>query len=624
MCGISGFTTVAGVDSERVIAAQLRSLAHRGPDAEGAYRGAGAVIAQNRLAVIDLDGGNPPITNEDGTAGVVCNGEIYNFRALQAELTERGHRLRTRCDTEVIVHLAEEGDAVQLARRLDGMFAFAVWDERARRLVLGCDRLGKKPLYYYSDGPLIVFGSEIKAVLAHPRVPRRLDERAIPAYLAFGYVPTPETFYEGIRRLPPGCVLTITNSEPARVQRYWDPAPAKDSGAAPPRSLGEAAAAVRELLSAAVARRLVADVPIGALLSGGVDSSAVVGVMASLLDRPVETFTIGFEDSAGFDERPYARAVAERFKTNHHEFVVAPDAAGLLERLVWHHDQPFGDSSAIPTFLLCELARAHVPVALGGDGGDELFGGYERFAAGLAVGPYLRIPRPLRRSALTALRTLPPSALGGRGRSALRFAAGAERGLPDAYLAWVSLISAENRRALLPRWDDWAGDAYRQAWSSTAQRPLLERMLALNRDTYLPDDLLVKADRTSMAHALELRSPLLDLDLLRYAESLPPKFKIRGPVLKRVLKAAVADLLPPELLRRRKHGFGVPLDRWFRGELRGYLRGRLLAPGARVRQHLVPAAIERIASEHDSGARNHGHALWTLLTLEAFLRREGW
>ena len=393
MCGICGVAAADLGDVEPVVAAQLSCLHHRGPDARGSFRGTRAIVGQNRLAVIDLVTGDPPITNEDRGVVAVLNGEIYNFQALRDELVRRGHEFRSEGDTEVIAHLAEELAPVDLARRLDGMFAFGVWLEGRGRLVLGRDRVGKKPLFYWYSSGRFVFGSEIKAILADPAVPRRLDEGAIPAYLTFGYVPTPRTFFEGVRSLPPGHVLTLEADGEPLVERYWEPPVSGLDGTEQlDVGLGTAAHEIRARVEEAVRRRLISDVPLGAFLSGGLDSSTIVGIMARQLDQPVQTFTIGFEGRDGFDERPYARLIAKRHRTDHHEFVVRPEAVDLVERLVFHHDQPFGDSSAIPTFLLSEVTARHVTVALSGDGGDELFAGYERFAAGLAARRYSRAP----------------------------------------------------------------------------------------------------------------------------------------------------------------------------------------------------------------------------------------
>jgi len=626
MCGICGAVAPETGELARVMASQLDSLHHRGPDARGNFSAEGALIGQNRLAIIDLVTGDPPITNEDRSVAAVLNGEIYNFRHLREELQREGHELRSQGDTEVIAHLAETLEPAELARRLDGMFAFAVWDERRRRLVLGRDRVGKKPLYYWCASGTLVFGSEIKAVLRHPAVPRSLDPGAIPAYLTFGYVPTPRTFFDGVLSLPPGHVMTFEPGGEPRIERYWEPPVAGLNGSARlDLPMSDAASGVRARLEDAVRRRLVSDVPLGAFLSGGIDSSTVVGIMAGQVDRPVQTFTIGFDDRDGYDERPYARLAAERHRTDHHEFVVHPDAVDLVERLVWHHDQPFGDSSAVPTFLLSEVTRGHVTVALSGDGGDELFAGYERFAAGLAARRYAALPGPVRRALGGGIGLVPPSALRGRAASLQRFARVAELGLPDGYRRWISYIGDPERDALLDGGrDDWALDDYREIWARSAGAHPLDRLLDLNLRTYLLDDLLVKADRMSMAHGLEVRSPFLDTALIDFAFRLPPRLKARGLSLKRVLKAAVADLVPAEILGRPKKGFGVPLNRWFREDLRSYVAGTLGAPDARVKAALVGESVDRLLNEHWSGARNHGQPLWTLLTLEVFLRREGW
>ncbi|MDQ4071216.1 MAG: asparagine synthase (glutamine-hydrolyzing) [Actinomycetota bacterium] len=624
MCGIAGVLDPS--DARRAdVEAQLRCLDHRGPDSWGIYGAGPALIGQTRLAIIDLVTGDPPITNEDGAVGVALNGEIYNYAALGEDLRREGHKLATECDTEVIAHLAEDLEPVELARRLEGMFAFAVWDSRRQRLVLGRDRMGKKPLYYWTDGRRLAFGSEIKAVLAHPLVPRELDQEAVPAYLTFGYVPTPRSFFVGIESVPPGHVLTVDLNGNVRLDRYWEPQVPGVGGVTPlDISLDEAAGEVRRLLTAAVERRLVSDVPLGAFLSGGIDSSAVVGAMATVSPRPVRTFTIGFEDKEGFDERPYARMVAERFATDHVEFVVQPDAINLVERLVWHHDQPFGDSSAIPTFLLSELTRRHVTVALCGDGGDELFAGYQRFAAALALVRYQAVPAVARRALTGAVGLLPPDTLGGRAGRAKRFLARSELDIADAFRSWVSYVPVEWRDRILGPSSDWAIADYREKWARSAGGDLLDRLLDVTLRTYLLDDLLPKVDRMAMAHALEVRSPLLDRQLVEFALRLPRSARLRGTVRKRVLKRAVQDLLPEGLLHRPKRGFAVPLDRWFRSDLRSYYEGTVGSPSARLRSHVRPDALDALWAEHQAGTANHRDTLWTLLTLEVFLRREGW
>jgi asparagine synthase (glutamine-hydrolysing) len=635
MCGIAGEVRAVRDGAARA-AAQLAQLRHRGPDAEGAYESECAWIGQTRLAIIDVEHGDPPIANEDRAIGVALNGEIYNYRELRTQLRARGHMFTTEGDTEVIAHLAEELEPIELATRLEGMFAFAAWDRRRERLVLGRDRFGKKPLYYWHDGDRLVFASEIKSLLANRTVPRRLRAAAIPDYLRFGYVPTPYTFFEGIRSVPPGHVLISTAGAEPKLERYWQPQYPGASGVGRiDLPLDAAAAEVRSKLRSAVERRLIADVPLGAFLSGGIDSSAVVALMAQATDRPVSTFTIGFDDFEGYDERPYARAVADRYGTDHTDFVVKPDASELIERLVWHYDEPFGDSSALPTFVLSELTGGHVKVALCGDGGDELFAGYERFAAALAIARYETLPEPIRRGVRRAAEMLPSSVTPRAVAKVRRLLIRSDLSAPMALLAWVSYVPVEWKQRLLA--GGVPGDApnsftengagivsYEEIWRQSAGAHPLDRLLDLNVRTYLLDDLLPKVDRMSMAHALEVRAPFLDRELAEFAFCLPPASRARGLSLKRVLRAAVADLLPPEILRRPKRGFGVPLDRWFREDLAAYVRGMLGTSASRVREYLSADAIDAIVTEHQAGAVNHGNAIWSLLTLEVFLRRQGW
>lgn len=619
MCGIAGMLDRRDGADEALVRDLLATIRHRGPDADGVFCKGAAAIGQNRLRVVDLVTGDPPVTNEDGSVGAVLNGEIYNFRSLRDWLARRGHQLHTSGDTEVIAHLAEDLEPVEVFRAMQGMFAVAYWDSRRERLVLARDRLGKKPLYYWTDGARLVFGSEMKAVLGHPSVPARLDESVLPAYLAYGYVPTPRTFFDGVRSLPPGHVMTIDRDTAPVIERYWQPTRTTEAGGG---SLADAAALVRVELERAVVDRLVADVPLGAFLSGGIDSSAVVAITARSTSAPVRTFTIGFEEH-GFDERRFARLVADRYGTDHTEFVVRPDAVGLLDELVWHHDQPFGDSSAVPTYLLSKLTREHVTVALSGDGGDELFAGYERFAAALALARYQRLPTPVRRAAGYAARHAGGIA-GGKGAKLGRFAQEADAPVADAYLGWVRITSRDVLARLSPGEDHTADREHLAWWDRSAGLPLLSRLLDLNLHTYLVDDLLVKVDRMSMAHALEVRSPLLDHRLVDLAAQIDPAHHLRGMSLKRVLRAAVRDLLPAEILRRGKKGFGVPVDRWFDGELRPLVVDRLLDPRARVKRFVGPAALDHLVHEHLAGRARHGHRLWTILTLEAFLRGRGW
>jgi asparagine synthase (glutamine-hydrolysing) len=618
MCGIAGGTGPYSDARRAVLEAQLATLTRRGPDSAGFLPGDGAVVGQTRLAVIDVLHGDPPLTDETGDVRVALNGEIYNYRALRDELVGRGHRFATGCDTEVIAHLAEDLEPRAIAERLVGMFAFAVWDARRRRLILARDRLGKKPLYWWTDGRDLVFGSEIKALLADPRVPRRLDHRAIPDYLVHGYVPGPGTFFDGIRSVPPASVL-VWEEGSVSIEEYWE----LDTSRPPaPGTPDDHAREVRRLLEIAVRDRLVADVPLGAFLSGGVDSTAVVGIMAGLSSQPVRTFCVGFEDPR-YDERDWASRVAERFGADHTSIVVRPDAATLLDDLVTVFDQPFADSSALPTYLLCKETRQHVTVALSGDGGDEVFAGYERFAVALALARTSAVPSGVASALSKAASRLGGADLRSRGARVRRLLDQVGVPMPEAYQALVRVFDLQTADELIPGTAAQAGAAHEAVWRSSAGAPLLHRVLDLNRRTYLRDDLLVKVDRMSMAHGLEVRSPLLDHRLVEYAATLPPAEHLSGRRMKRVLKAAVKDLLPADIASRPKRGFGVPLDAWFRGELAPEAAS-LAAPSARIARHVESTAVASLVTQHERGDAAHGQKLWSLLVLERFLERHDW
>jgi asparagine synthase (glutamine-hydrolysing) len=619
MCGIAGYVQHGAAATRHNVERQLATLRHRGPDAEGAFIAGRGAIGQTRLSIIDLVTGDPPIVSGDGHAGVVLNGEIYNYERLRHDLVRQGAHFATTGDTEVVGQLAwREDDPVAMAQQLDGMFAFAVWDTRRDRLILGRDRFGKKPLHYWCDGKTFVFGSEIKAVLAHPAVPREVDPSVIPAYLGFGYVPTPRTFYRGVLSVPAGHIVVVGRNLQVELREFWRP-PLRDRHDTGRRlNRAEASGEVLAALGTAVRKRLIADVPVGAFLSGGVDSSAVVALMAEATTAPVPTFTIGFDDATGFDERPHARLVAERFGTDHTEFVVTPDAVSLVDQLVDAHDQPFGDSSAVPTYLLSELTREHVTVALCGDGGDELFVGYERFLAGVGAGVWSHVPAPARSVARSATAHLP----GRRGARVARLVDTADLGLPDAFRRWISFVPDDVVAALCPDDDGWGIANYRTVWERSAGAATLDRLVDLTLRTYLLDELLPKVDRTSMAHALEVRAPFLDHELAELALRLPGRTRIRHLRLKSVLKDALRGTVPDLILDRPKHGFGLPLGQWFREDLARLTASTLGAPGAEVRSFLVGPPLDRLLEEHRTGRTDHGHALWSLLTLELFLRRE--
>lgn len=606
------------------LATMIGQLAHRGPDELVAGLPEPWVgLAHARLRVIDLsDAARQPMVGEDGAVWVVYNGEIYNFRELREELAGRGHRCVSQSDTEVVLR-AYEAWGVEAFRRLDGMFALAIWDGRRRELVLARDRVGKKPLFYWTDGHCVAFASEIKALFRHQHVPRRFDETVLPFLLAFGYPPTGHTCYEQIRQVPPATVLRFRRGAPMPDQAaYWQLTLAPSRAGV---SSEEAARDVRQLLTAAVRRRLVADVPLGAFLSGGIDSTIIVGLMAEAMgDRPVKTFSIGFEGDARFDETPYAKLAADRFRTEHTVFTVTPQAFDLLETLVWHHDQPFGDSSAVPVYLLAELTRRQVTVALTGDGGDEVFAGYERFLAACWAE---RMPAWVLAWAAALLRTASP----GHARTFLarakRFVTVARLPLPERFLQWSAyvgepagwmrepwrLASGNGISTLHPSLAAW--------WDASQGWSVLSRLLCVNLKEYLANDLLVKTDRCSMAHGLEARSPFLDTALMEYVAGLPDAYKARGWTTKVLLKRACADLLPPAIRRRGKMGFGVPLGTWFRRQWRDPMRDLLLPSTARVCRYLREDRIHEIIARHLQGAEDAGQRLWLLLTIEVWLRQ---
>lgn len=607
--------------STDVLTAMAATLRHRGPDGNGVKAFAGCGLAHTRLKIIDLtDAAAQPLSNDRGDVWVSFNGEIYNFQALRAELESKGHRFRSTGDTEVIVRLYEEMGLDAIAR-LDGMFALAIWDDRAKRLVLARDRTGKKPLFVYDDGETVAFGSEIKAILAVPGVDRSMRQSAVPLYLTYGYVPTPGTFYTKIAKLPPASLQVFERGKASEPKGYWDFPVSEAADGGESVSVEEAAARVRELFTEAVKKRMVSDVPLGAFLSGGVDSTLVVGVMSQLSTRPVKTFSIGFEGDASYDETGFARIAAERFGTEHTEFKVKPESYDLVEKLGWHYDEPFGDSSAIPTYIVSKLTREHVTVALTGDGGDEVFAGYGRFyAAKLAES----LPRPLMRLLRTLASPLPAGddfrSFVNRGK---RFLTRASEDLPDRFRGWISFFTIEELDELLSPELKATGDAisasYAESLARAREADLVNQLLYLNARTYLLDDLNVKMDRASMAVSLEGRSPFLDTALMEYVFRLPGEMKLRGKTTKWILKKAFADLLPEEIRTRSKMGFGVPLGAWFRGELRGYLEDRLLDPGARIYPMLRREFVERMVKEHQSRQRDWGGHFWVLTMLELWL-----
>ena len=624
MCGIVGMVNLDGRAADSALLGRMNeAIHHRGPDEDGFYLKEHVGLAMRRLAIIDLRGGQQPIANEDRTAWIVFNGEIYNYKEVKAELEKLGHKFRTDCDTEAIVHAYEEYGA-DCPRHLRGMFAFAIWDERKRELFVARDRVGKKPLLYAKTRDAFIFGSEFSALLLHPSVGREIDRGAIHDYLSFMCVPAPLTAYKDIRKLEPGHSLTLSASGEIKTERYWQP----DFNNKLDISEEEAGERALELLREAVRVRLMSEVPLGAFLSGGIDSSTVVALMAEESSAPVKTFSIGFEEQ-DFSELHHARRVAERVGAEHHEFIVRPDAMEVLPTLVEHYGEPYADSSAIPTYYVSRETRKHVTVALNGDGGDECFAGYERYAAMRLSERYRRLPSALREGVIRqAVGLLPSSELKrGRVRSLKRFLRAASLPPVERYLQWVSVLNPEAKASLYS--EEFARETegrdvrrWLAPWFARANGAgVVDASLLTDTMTYLPNDLLVKVDIASMAVSLEARSPFLDHHVIEFAASLPERLKLRGLTTKYLLKKTLTKLLPPENLKRGKMGFGVPVGHWFRGEMQGFLRENLLSEKSARRGLFRPDAVRRMVEQHTRGERDYTHQLWTLLMLELWFQR---
>lgn len=624
MCGFCGYVCRAelypGPEAGR---AMNEVIAHRGPDGEGSLEiGAEREVplrgwlGHRRLRIIDLsEDAHQPMQSDDGAVALIYNGEVYNFRELRTELRAMGARFHSTGDTEVVLR-AYEAWGADFVRRIDGMFALAIWDARVGRLLLARDRTGKKPLYYAAEKDRIAFGSEIKSVLRAPWVQAEPDLERLPEFLTYGYVPTPRTFYRGVEQMPPATVICFDRDGISEPREYWDPLPAEQDLS--PRAVG---ADVARLLEQATSRRLVADVPLGAFLSGGIDSSIVVGLMSRAATERVRTFSIGFPEEPSYDERSHARSVAEHFGTEHTEFAVRADALALMDTLLWHHDQPYADSSAIPTFMVSQLAREHVTVALNGDGGDEVFGGYDRFKAAKIAE---LIPGPLARAGVPLSRFLPrKQGYFSMKRRAERFFERSRQDPEARYQSWISFFNEDLLAQLLGDADRSVLASMERCYERAGRLPALDRILYANFKTYLPDDLAVKMDRMSMANSLETRSPFLDTQLIEYMARLPARDKVGLRRVKPVLRRAFWPLLPQSIFNRRKQGFGVPMGRWFRAELREAFEDQVLGADARVAQQLDIEVIAKMWSAHQRGEADHGARLWPLLTLERWLRTEG-
>ncbi len=655
MCGITGgvWTRPDRALDAPTLRRMVAALRHRGPDDEGlllagpgteqtpalvpdpplpkaaapdpragAAPGIGVALGHRRLAIIDVSGGRQPLANEDGSIWIVFNGEIYNYRALRRRLEGTGHRFRTQSDTEVIVHLYED-HGLGFAEHLNGMFALALWDARQRQLVLARDRLGEKPLVYRVEPGRLLFASELKSLLEIPGVPRAMDPQALDAYLTYQYVPHPLSIFRGFAKLPPGH-LAVYRDERLELRPYWQP----DFQHEESRPLADYAAELRELLTSAVQLRLESEVPLGAFLSGGTDSTIVVGLMQRLLSEPVRTFSIGFPVPE-YDETRYARLAAERFGTDHCEFRVEPDAVRILPRLVWHYDEPFADSSAVPTWYVAELTRQHVTVALTGDGGDELFAGYPRYRAVWLGEKVDRLPRIVRRALSSRWwQRLPGSH---RQKSLLRrlrrFSEALAQPPLRRYLEWIAIFRESQRATLysedflnvLPDADPL--DFLASAAARSSQRDPVTSICLTDLLTYLPCDLMTKVDIAAMAHGLETRPPLLDHRVVELAARMPLRHKFRWGRGKGILRHAFADLLPGPIRRRSKMGFGVPLDHWFRGPLADLARQVLLDRRTLGRGLFRPEAVTELVQSHVNGRADHSYRLWALLVLEMWQRQ---
>lgn len=625
MCGLTG---AAWTDHNLAIAPEeldrmTRVIAHRGPDAQQTWFSSGknpsVALGHRRLSIIDLDNSQQPLSNEDGTITVAFNGEIYNYRELREQLIAKGHTLRTAGDTETIVHLYEEyGD--DCVNHMRGMFAFALWDENQQRLLLARDRMGQKPLYYRVDPGRILFGSELKSLLQANNTPREINPHSVDKFLTYQYVPHPDCILEGYEQLPPAHVAVWS---PGRfvTKQYWSPGFTDERGAN--RDWG---GELRETLTDAVRLRMRSDVPLGAFLSGGVDSTLIVGLMSQLSDQPIKTFSIGFPEER-FDERSFAREVAEFHGTDHKELVVEPSALEILPELIWHYDEPFSDSSAIPTMHLSRLTRNDVTVSLSGDGGDELFFGYDRYRAVRIASIFDKLPGPLR--AMFKVGKLIPASVQQRTfrRRLKRLLDGLANSPRDRYLTWISIFEATQRRELYSsdfqtklQGHDSASFLFNAYDSVAPGNDFVSQTAFADTITYLPGDILTKVDRASMAFGLEARSPLLDHKVVELAVSMPRDVKQSLQVGKKVLKETFPDLVPSSIANRPKLGFGVPIDVWFRGELKELLHDVLLDSRATSRSMFEPATVRRLIDEHTSASADHAYRLWALLILELWTR----
>ncbi len=622
MCGICGIYYPDGrsVDLKRLKAAN-DLIIHRGPDDEGFHAEDGLGLAMRRLSVIDLNTGHQPLSYADNSLWIVFNGEIYNFQELKKELEAEGFKFKTHSDTEVILALYQKmGD--QCLSRLRGMFAFALWDKSKKRLLLARDRIGKKPLVYHQNANFIAFASEMRCLFALENISREVNPEAIDLFLSLQYIPSPQSIYAEVKKLPPGHKLIYQNGQ-TTIEPYWE----LPLGQSPLQiSVEEAKSRIREKLKESVKLRMISDVPIGAFLSGGIDSSIIVALMSELSSRPVKTFSIGFDEKE-FSELPFARQVAKKYGCEHTEFIVSPKMAEILPKLAWHYGEPYADPSALPSYYVSRETRKHVTVALNGDGGDENFAGYVRYFAMKLGRTFDHLPRPALGALKMAAENLPEydAPYGFFWRLKRFFRSAVFSDLPNRHLKMAGFFSEEDKEGLyqsdfLKRLGQSQGEAARyfaNFFSRAQKEDFLNKLLYVDFKTYLPECLMTKMDIASMANSLEARSPFLDHEFVELVFRLPGSLKLKGlRGHKWILKEAFKDKLPPEILNRKKMGFGIPLGAWFRGPLKDFWRAHVLSPEALKRGYFEEKTLRRIWEEHQSGRRDHGYRLWALLMLE--------
>jgi asparagine synthase (glutamine-hydrolysing) len=623
MCGIYGILALSGAQQREraTLNAMGASIVHRGPDDEGAYADSQLLLGMRRLSIIDVAGGHQPITNEDGSVVVVCNGEIYNYRELRRWLESAGHRFATHSDTEAIAHLYEERGAAFL-EELEGMFGLAVWDRAHRRLIVARDPLGIKPIYYRLTDRELIFASEAKAIMRVPGASPSLDQASLAQYLTFGYVSAPNAIFKGLRKLPPGVALVAEQGR-CTLHRYWELPPQVDHSV----SADQWAERLRSEMERAVQEQMVSDVPIGAFLSGGLDSSSVVAFMSRHSGRPVKTYSIGFKGSSGaslYNELPYARQVASAFGTEHHEILVQPDVASLLPELLWHMDEPVADAAFITTYLVSKFARQDVTVILSGVGGDELFGGYTRYLDEQYRRLYRRIPAAIRRGLIDPIARRLPSdrhhRLLNKLRLAKAFLLADALGFEARYGAFMEVFSAAERHLLMRHEVEKFDDCVARAFAGTSAEDPLRRLMDVDLATQMPEDLLMLTDKMSMAVSLECRVPLLDQRLVRLAAQIPGAVKMRDGRLKHVMKEALHGVLPDAILNREKRGFGAPIGAWFKEELAALVRDVLSTEVVQRRGLLDPQAVQRTIREHEQQQADRSDHLLALINLELWCR----